>query len=293
MILLPETFGRGQSNVEIGCLLRFFPENKISTRIIILSRNFNSALEWRLDPSIFQKISSHFGVPSIDLFASRVNHQLDTYVAWKPDPGAKYTDAFTLNWAQINNGFAFPPFCLVNRCLQKIVQEKGDSNPCSTDVADTSMVFSPVEFVNSLPSNRPSDEKCPDEPSPAKNTSSEIESNINGMQSIRRYLLNNHISPNIATIIIQSWRPGTQKQYTVYINRWTQFCNTRQINPMLPTVTDVLEFLYSLYEHELSYSTINTARSALTSYLMNTNLRDTPYTGLYSSVYQSLYEGSF
>jgi integrase len=47
---------------------------------------------------------------------------------------------------------------------------------------------------------------------------------------------------------------------------------------MLPTVTDVLEFLYSLYEHELSYSTINTARSALTSYLMNTNLRDTPYT---------------
>ena len=47
---------------------------------------------------------------------------------------------------------------------------------------------------------------------------------------------------------------------------------------MLPAVTDVLEFLYSLYEQELSYSTINTARSALTSYLMNTNLRDAPYT---------------
>ena len=90
----------------------------------LLSLNFNSALEWRLDSSIFQKISSHFGVPSIDLFASRVNHQLDKYVAWKPDAGAKYTDAFSLNWAQINNGFAFPPFCLVNRCLQKIVEEK-------------------------------------------------------------------------------------------------------------------------------------------------------------------------
>ncbi len=73
-----------------------------------------------------------------------------------------------------------------------------------------------------------------------------------------------------------------------------------QINPMLPAVTDVFEFLYSLYEQELSYFTINTARSDLTSYLMNTNLRDTLYMvsthGLYSStqsVYQSLYEGSF
>ncbi len=47
---------------------------------------------------------------------------------------------------------------------------------------------------------------------------------------------------------------------------------------MLPAVTDVLEFLYSLYEQELSYSTTNTARSAFTSYLMNTDLRDTPCT---------------
>ena len=47
---------------------------------------------------------------------------------------------------------------------------------------------------------------------------------------------------------------------------------------MLPAVTDALEFLYSLCEQELSYPTINTARSALTSYLMNTNPRDTPYT---------------
>ena len=57
---------------------------------------------------------------------------------------------------------------------------------------------------------------------------------------------------------------------------------------MFPAVTNVPEFLYSLYEQQLSYSTIITARSALTSYLMNTDLRDTPYMhGLYSSVHQS------
>ena len=38
---------------------------------------------------------------------------------------------------------------------------------------------------------------------------------------------------------------------------------------MRPTVNKVVDFLYTLYVQELSYSTINTARSALASYLMD------------------------
>ena len=70
------------------------------------------------------KISSLFGSPSIYLFASRINYQLDTYVSWRPDPGGTYIDAFTIDWAMFTNGFAFPSFCLVTRCLQKIVQDR-------------------------------------------------------------------------------------------------------------------------------------------------------------------------
>ena len=88
-----------------------------------LSRKFTAGPEWHLNRSIFSGISALFGTPSIDLFASRVNHQLDTYVSWHPDPGAAYIDAFTLDWAMFTHGFAFPPFCLITRCLQKIVQE--------------------------------------------------------------------------------------------------------------------------------------------------------------------------
>jgi hypothetical protein len=89
-----------------------------------LSREFNGTLEWKLSPAIFDKISYHFSKPSIDLFASRINHQLDTYVSWKPDPGASFVDAFTINWERFANSFAFPPFCLITRCLQKVVQEQ-------------------------------------------------------------------------------------------------------------------------------------------------------------------------
>ena len=82
----------------------------------------------------------------------------------------------------------------------------------------------------------------------------------------------------MADIIVKSWRPGMQKQYLVYINRWTRFCNERKINPIVPSVTSILEFLHPLYEQDLSYSTINTARSALNCYLMHAHLHSTNHT---------------
>ena len=43
----------------------------------------------KLDPVVFKAVQGKFGVcDNVDLFASRVNNQLDRYVAWQPDPGA-------------------------------------------------------------------------------------------------------------------------------------------------------------------------------------------------------------
>ena len=57
---------------------------------------------------------------------------------------------------------------------------------------------------------------------------------------------------------LSSWRQGTQKQYNVYINKWSDFCTQRQVNSLPPTVTDILYFLHALYQQNLSYSTLNT-----------------------------------
>ena len=88
-----------------------------------LSRDLNLDLEWMLSRQVFTKISDIFGQPDIDLFASRLNTQLADYVSWKPDPQAKFVDAFTVVWANMFF-YAFPPFCLLPRCLQKITQEQ-------------------------------------------------------------------------------------------------------------------------------------------------------------------------
>ena len=48
------------------------------------------------DLTYFQRLQISGGNPSIDLFASRLNHQVSCYVSWKPDPGAAFIDAFLM-----------------------------------------------------------------------------------------------------------------------------------------------------------------------------------------------------
>ena len=87
------------------------------------SRNFSDRHEWSLDKAVFRNIHALYPNLDIDLFATRLNHQLDLYCSWKPDPGAHYVDAFAIDWSKFSF-YAFPPFSLVPRCVQKISQDK-------------------------------------------------------------------------------------------------------------------------------------------------------------------------
>ena len=49
------------------------------------------------------------------------------------------------------------------------------------------------------------------------------------------------------------------------MRQWLDFCNRRQLNPHQPTVSQVLDFLHTLYELGLSYSAIGTHRSAISA----------------------------
>ena len=87
------------------------------------SRHSELHTEWKLAPSIFNEIILHFQVtPEIDLFASRLNYQLKPFVSYRPDPEAYAINAFQLSWQHIFF-YAFPPFCLIGRVLQKVLME--------------------------------------------------------------------------------------------------------------------------------------------------------------------------
>lgn len=88
-----------------------------------LSRNKSTNNEFELSNKAFSQITKVFGIPQIDLFASKINAKCDKYVSWGPDPDCFCVDAFTLDWQSIFF-YAFPPFLLIDRILQKIKNDK-------------------------------------------------------------------------------------------------------------------------------------------------------------------------
>ena len=64
------------------------------------SRVLEDATEWKLNPALFQKIVEKLGKPDIDLFATRINKQLDRYVSLHPEPEAMAINAFSLTLEQ-------------------------------------------------------------------------------------------------------------------------------------------------------------------------------------------------
>ena len=64
-----------------------------------------------------------------------------------------------------------------------------------------------------------------------------------------------------------SWHLGGQalKNRMPHVKKWMALCREREINYYTPPLSDALQFLSGLFRQGLSYSTLNTARSALST----------------------------
>ena len=67
-------------------------------------------------------------------------------------------------------------------------------------------------------------------------------------------------------IFLASWSFKTKKQYVLYIKQWITFCVEKEKDYNNPTVKSLILFLTSLFRKGLSYSAINIARSAISSF---------------------------
>lgn len=87
------------------------------------SRSTAIETEYSLNTTAFSDIKKQFGTPEVDLFASQLNAKCHTYFSWRQDPDSSGVDAFTISWTNIYF-YAFPPFSLIPRVLNKIILEK-------------------------------------------------------------------------------------------------------------------------------------------------------------------------
>lgn len=94
-------------------------ENVMADR---LSRMEKDSSDFMLSRTYFDVICRKFFTPIVDLFASHLSRQCPRYWSWYPDPGSEGADAFTSSWN--DKFYAFPPFNMVGRVLNKICRDK-------------------------------------------------------------------------------------------------------------------------------------------------------------------------
>ena len=88
------------------------------------SRKVNLDAEWMLNSDLLQAALRQLNAePEIDLFASRLNTQFKRFVSFRPDPAAEVIDSFSFSWENINF-YAFPPFSVIARLLQKVQRDR-------------------------------------------------------------------------------------------------------------------------------------------------------------------------
>ena len=196
-----------------------------------------------------------------DLFASRLNHQISSYCSWQADPNSVHVDAFTMNW----NGrkfYAFPPFSLLSRCLQKISQGRAQCVliaplwPTQTwfpvllrHLCDQPWILLPRPDLLHHPSSSG--------PHPLHRNLHLMVCPVSGDPSAITIF-----QRRLPTFSWHPWRKGTKKQYATYVRKWMAFCRERKINCYSPPLSDALQFLLELFNQGLSYSTLNIACSA-------------------------------
>ena len=96
--------------------------SRLNVRADWESRNATDSSDWKLHQKVDLKITKLLGTTTVDLFASRLCHQLPQHKAWKPDLNSFVTDAMQQDWNKMF-GFAFPLFSLIGRVINKVLRE--------------------------------------------------------------------------------------------------------------------------------------------------------------------------
>ena len=218
--------------------------------------------DWKLDPALIRPLITEC---QVDLFASRLSHQLPQYVSWRPDPNAMFTDAFTVSWSNLK-AYAFPPFNLIQAVLQKSKTRERNSGISSPSVVSPAMVASPNRDVDRLPGLL-RQRFSPSERHVRSNSGTPAisQSQIGRMESIRQRYTTAGLSGTAIELLSKSVKASTTKSYNCSWSAWSSWCSKRQRDPILVPIEDILTFLAELFSEGKEYRTLNVFRSAISS----------------------------
>ena len=88
---------------------------------------------------------------------------------------------------------------------------------------------------------------------------------VSRLESVRHSEQFRDLSDETFHLISAAWRRGTEKSYNSAWSKWCGWGTEREINPILPPIEKVLEFLTAQFKSGLQYSTLNSYRSSLSA----------------------------
>ena len=177
------------------------------------SRQTRDSSQWKLNPTIFMTLCQIRGTPEVDLFASRVSHQLPHYISWKIDPFSQGRDAFQISWAD-KFVYAFPPFVLIGRILQKVNQDQ-----CLMLIIMVSRAFNNVCKKSTVfaSTQRSTERSC----RKVESTRNSEFTATSGLDNLRQNLLAEGISERASSLITNNRRTSSIKHYE---SAWKKWC---------------------------------------------------------------------
>ena len=227
------------------------------------SRLFNLRTEWMLRRYVFQDIAHHFYLPEINLFASRLNHQLPLYASRLPDSSAAAVDAFQQDWSQ----WEFHPPTSSATVSNSSESEKRQSNrPTSSPrLARSTMVPSDSTDADRCTIPTTQGEVTADSAlRPRGGSPSVAVSQSDCMADIGSAYQAAGFPEEVTNVLLASWSQSTKKRYQGPWRAWSNWCSSRRLCPFSAPVTDVLTFLTETVTNQsLEYRTLAVYKSAI------------------------------
>ena len=110
---------------------------------------------------------------------------------------------------------------------------------CCPVAVHASMVHKVAKTSNRPPKNCQSHHESLSQSNSRPNAHIQPQGISTGMHNTREGLIKRNIPRYITNVIMRSLREGTQKQYSVYLRKWDEFCVQRQINSVQTSVYEV------------------------------------------------------
>ncbi|XP_071789789.1 uncharacterized protein [Asterias amurensis] len=230
------------------------------------SRVFVDRLEWVLHPQIFAQLCRHLQYrPTIDLFASRLHHQIPRYVATRSRGSS---GRHFLNELEERTSICISALLSLGTSVEE-GRDGQNNNPCSSaNMDDTDLVphvtgishntTNPASSVGRQSNSTPFRPAPPIEQFPSSS----------GVAALRKQFTAKGFSQEVSQVMLDSCRPSTHKQYQSAWTTWCSWCDRRGLcDPVSAPITEIVEFLVTCEKDKgLSYRSLGVYKSAISMY---------------------------